>query len=60
MRVGSLALDLANLLYCCTSGEVRQVHMTTLLLHYHMHLMAALQTLNPERPARDSAAMWEL
>ncbi|KAG7200479.1 hypothetical protein KM043_001045 [Ampulex compressa] len=59
-RVGSLALDLANLLYCCTSGEVRRAHMTQLLQHYHSHLMESLRTLNPGGPARDPTAMWEL
>ncbi|XP_066595588.1 uncharacterized protein [Prorops nasuta] len=59
-RVGSLALDLANLLYCCTHGEVRRAHMTQFLRHYHKHLMSSLHTLNPEQPHRDSTAMWEL
>lgn len=60
MRVGSLALDLVNLLYCCASGETRQAHMTSLLRHYHMHLMTALTTLNPSRSTKESSAMWEL
>ncbi|XP_074094449.1 uncharacterized protein LOC141524453 [Cotesia typhae] len=59
LRVGSLALDLVNLLYCCTSGEVRRVHMNSLLLHYHQHLMEALNTLNPQQ-SRDSSVSWEL
>ncbi|XP_053977718.1 uncharacterized protein LOC128875829 [Hylaeus volcanicus] len=59
-RVGSLALDLANFLYCCTSGEIRRAHMTQLLQHYHFHLMSSLHTLNPEQPPKDPSVMWEL
>ncbi|EFN82762.1 uncharacterized protein LOC105184837 [Harpegnathos saltator] len=59
-RVGSLALDLANLLYCCTSGVVRRAYMTQLLQHYHFHLMSSLRVLNPERPPKDPSVMWEL
>ncbi|XP_076241746.1 uncharacterized protein LOC143183864 isoform X2 [Calliopsis andreniformis] len=59
-RVGSLALDLANLLYCCTSGEIRRAHMTQLLQHYHSHLMSSLHVLNPEQPPKDPPVMWEL
>ncbi|XP_076678411.1 uncharacterized protein LOC143374289 isoform X2 [Andrena cerasifolii] len=59
-RVGSLALDLANLLYCCTTGEIRRVHMTQLLQHYHFHLMSSLHALNPEEPPKDPSVMWEL
>ncbi|XP_031367450.1 uncharacterized protein LOC102672682 [Apis dorsata] len=59
-RVGSLALDLANLLYCCASGEIRRAHMTQLLQHYHFHLMSSLHTLNPKQPPKDPSVMWEL
>lgn len=59
-RVGSLALDLANLLYCCTSGVVRRAYMTQLLQHYHSHLMSSLRILNPEHPPKDPSIMWEL
>ncbi|CAL1673784.1 unnamed protein product [Lasius platythorax] len=59
-RVGSLALDLANLLYCCTSGVVRRAYMTQLLQHYHSHLMSSLRVLNPEQPPKDSSVVWEL
>lgn len=59
-RVGSLALDLANLLYCCTSGEVRQTYMTQLLQHYHFHLLSSLHILNPEKPPKNPSVMWEL
>ncbi|XP_017765087.1 PREDICTED: uncharacterized protein LOC108554348 [Eufriesea mexicana] len=59
-RVGSLALDLANLLYCCANGEIRRAHMTQLLQHYHFHLMSSLHTLNPEQPPKDPSVMWEL
>ncbi|EZA52601.1 hypothetical protein DMN91_001725 [Ooceraea biroi] len=59
-RVGSLALDLANLLYCCTSGVVRQPYMTQLLQHYHSHLMSSLHVLNSEQPPRNPSVMWEL
>ncbi|XP_058798163.1 uncharacterized protein LOC131668212 isoform X2 [Phymastichus coffea] len=61
MRVGSLALDLAYLLYCCTTGQVRRVFMTQLLQHYHRHLMSALYVLDPAAEAtRDPATMWSL
>ncbi|XP_076295629.1 uncharacterized protein LOC143216455 [Lasioglossum baleicum] len=59
-RVGSLALDLVNFLYCCTTGEIRRAHMTQLLQHYHFHLMSSLHILNPEHPAKDPSVMWEL
>ncbi|XP_031842769.1 uncharacterized protein LOC116431453 [Nomia melanderi] len=59
-RVGSLALDLVNFLYCCTSGEIRRAHMTQLLQHYHFHLMSSLRVLSPEHPAKDPSVMWEL
>ncbi|XP_078053738.1 uncharacterized protein LOC144479100 [Augochlora pura] len=59
-RVGSLALDLVNFLYCCTSGEIRRAHMTQLLQHYHFHLMSSLHILNPDNPAKDPSVMWEL
>lgn len=59
-RVGSLALDLANLLYCCTSGVVRRAYMTQLLQHYHSHLMSSLRVLNPEQPPKDPSIMWKL
>ncbi|KAL6262561.1 hypothetical protein P5V15_005353 [Pogonomyrmex californicus] len=59
-RVGSLALDLANLLYCCTSGVVRRAYMTQLLQHYHSHLMSSLRVLNPEQPPKDPSVMWKL
>ncbi|XP_046834812.1 uncharacterized protein LOC124431225 [Vespa crabro] len=59
-RVGSLALDLANLLYCCTSGEVRKTYMTQLLQHYHFHLMSSLHILNPEQPPKNASIIWEL
>ena len=59
-RVGSLALDLANLLYCCTSGVVRRAYMTQLLQHYHSHLMSFLRILNPEQPPKDPSIMWKL
>ncbi|KAH0956361.1 hypothetical protein HN011_009372 [Eciton burchellii] len=59
-RVGSLALDLANLLYCCTSGVVRQAYMTELLQHYHSHLMSSLHVLNMEQPLKNPSVMWEL
>ncbi|KAL0116508.1 hypothetical protein PUN28_009877 [Cardiocondyla obscurior] len=60
MRVGSLALDLANLLYCCTSGVIRRAYMTQLLQHYHSHLMSSLRVLNPEQPPKDPSNMWKL
>ncbi|XP_001605555.2 uncharacterized protein LOC100121953 [Nasonia vitripennis] len=61
VRVGSLALDLAYIFYCCTSGELRKVYMTQLLQHYHRHLMSALYTLNPAAEStKDPATMWNL
>ncbi|CAK9824807.1 hypothetical protein ANTRET_LOCUS2914 [Anthophora retusa] len=59
-RVGSLALDLVNLLYCCATGEIRRAYMTQLLRHYHFHLMSSLHTLNPKQPPKDPSVMWEL
>ncbi|XP_043478548.1 uncharacterized protein LOC122508933 [Leptopilina heterotoma] len=59
-RVGSLALDLVNLLYCCSTSQVRKNHQTELLRHYHRHLMSSLYTLNPQGPDRDETTMWEL
>nr|CAD7429504.1 unnamed protein product [Timema monikensis] len=48
-RYGSPALDLANLLYCCTSLELRQNHMDNLLEHYHTTLIAAMIELERDR-----------
>nr|CAD7202143.1 unnamed protein product [Timema douglasi] len=48
-RYGSPALDLANLLYCCTSLELRQKHMDNLLEHYHTTLIAAMMELERGR-----------
>ncbi|XP_015108393.1 uncharacterized protein LOC107035483 isoform X2 [Diachasma alloeum] len=59
-RVGSLALDLVNLLYLCTSAEVRRTQMTSLLRHYHSNLMSALNTLNTGNEDKDSSVMWDL
>ena len=60
-RVGSLALDLANLFYCCTGGDVRKTHMTPLLRHYHSNLMTALQTINPVgKLSSDPDMLWNL
>ncbi|XP_046750248.1 uncharacterized protein LOC124413590 [Diprion similis] len=59
-RVGSLALDLATLLYCCTSGEVRHAHMTSLLRHYHHNLIFALKMLNVQEASRDPEIMWDI
>ncbi|XP_014206607.1 uncharacterized protein LOC106638092 [Copidosoma floridanum] len=60
-RVGSLALDLAYLFYCCTSGDVRKAFMNQLLQHYHRHLMSSLCTLNPTAEStRDPIVMWSL
>ncbi|XP_046387008.1 uncharacterized protein LOC124156481 [Ischnura elegans] len=44
-RVGSPALDLASLLYCCTSRELRRAHLDRLLEHYHGCLRDALADL---------------
>ncbi|KAG8362509.1 uncharacterized LOC105272791 [Fopius arisanus] len=60
IRIGSLALDLVNLLYVCTSAEVRRTQMTSLLRHYHSNLMTALHTLDPDNKDRDPAMMWSL
>ncbi|XP_063976365.1 uncharacterized protein LOC135162126 [Diachasmimorpha longicaudata] len=60
MRVGSLALDLVNLLYLCTSAEIRQTQMTSLLRHYHSNLMSALDILNTGNTRKDSSVMWNL
>ncbi|XP_012283215.1 uncharacterized protein LOC105701225 isoform X2 [Orussus abietinus] len=59
-RASSLALDLVNLLYCCTTGKVRQDNMIQLLKHYHSYLMSALQTLDPKEPPRDPSALWKV
>nr|CAD7449235.1 unnamed protein product [Timema bartmani] len=48
-RYGSPALDLANLLYCCTSLELRQNHMDNLLEHYHTTLITAIIELEKDR-----------
>ncbi|CAG2056545.1 unnamed protein product [Timema podura] len=48
-RYGSPALDLANLLYCCTSLELRQNYMDNLLEHYHTTLITAIIELEKDR-----------
>ncbi|XP_069678921.1 uncharacterized protein [Periplaneta americana] len=44
-RYGSPALDIVNLLYCCTSREMRLKHMSGLLSDYHSTLVRALKEL---------------
>lgn len=47
IRYGSPALDIANLIFCCTDKLQRQNHMTTFLETYSVSLASALKTLGP-------------
>ncbi|KDR23004.1 uncharacterized protein LOC110841346 isoform X2 [Zootermopsis nevadensis] len=47
-RYGSPALDIVNLLYCCTSRETRLNHMADLLSDYHAALNKALRELTQQ------------
>ncbi|EDV48640.1 uncharacterized protein LOC6551938 [Drosophila erecta] len=45
IRYSSIALDIANLLYCCTTKEMRDAHLQTLLKIYTEELFRWLQIL---------------
>lgn len=47
IRYGSPALDVANLIFCCTDKSLRQNHMKTLLQVYYKELLKSLKTLGP-------------
>lgn len=48
VRYGSPALDLANLIYCCTSRDQRTEHLPNLLELYHDTLYNRIVELTPE------------
>ncbi|XP_035774763.1 uncharacterized protein LOC118457358 [Anopheles albimanus] len=45
IRYGSLALDLAYLIYCCTDGSLRKDHLQNWLQTYHRQLVKSLRLL---------------
>ncbi|XP_052865599.1 uncharacterized protein LOC128271947 [Anopheles cruzii] len=45
IRYGSLALDLAYLIYCCTDGALRKQHLNSWLQTYHRQLVKSLRLL---------------
>ncbi|XP_023711647.1 uncharacterized protein LOC111866692 isoform X2 [Cryptotermes secundus] len=64
-RYGSPALDIVNLLYCCTSREMRLWHMAGLLSDYHATLNKALRQLTQgatdlESDILDPDCLWEM
>lgn len=64
-RYGSPALDIVNLLYCCTSREMRLRHMAGLLSDYHAALNKALRQLTQgatdlESDILDPDCLWEM
>ncbi|XP_063231564.1 uncharacterized protein LOC134536003 isoform X2 [Bacillus rossius redtenbacheri] len=65
-RYASPALDLAYLLYCCTSLATRRAHMPALLAHYHGTVVQALSDLGATPDRGDGQhhlrpdALWQL
>ncbi|PSN48850.1 hypothetical protein C0J52_17030 [Blattella germanica] len=64
-RYASPALDIVNLLYCCTSQEMRTQHMSNLLSEYHATLVESLQDLTHdatdlESDILDPDRLWEM
>ena len=64
-RYGSPALDIVNLLYCCTSHEMRQKNMSHLLSEYHASLSWSLRELTQdaddlESEILDADHLWEM
>lgn len=47
IRYGSPALDVSNLIFCCTDKSLRQNHMKTFLESYYKELVKSLRTLGP-------------
>lgn len=47
IRFGSPALDISNLIFCCTDKSLRQNHMKTILQIYFKELLKSLRTLGP-------------
>lgn len=47
IRYGSVALDLANLIYCCTDKVMRKNHLNGWLQLYHKELVNSLKILGP-------------
>jgi hypothetical protein len=45
MRFGSLALDLANVFYCCTTTQFRKEHMKPLTEYYGKELLKNMRLL---------------
>lgn len=59
VRYGSLALDLAYLLYICTSSTLRSKHLQNLLRLYHEELYNTLSEMGPLNDLlSDSEALW--
>lgn len=64
-RYGSPALDIVNLLYCCTSREMRLRHMPGLLCNYHAILYMTLKQLTQgatdlQSDILDPDCLWEM
>lgn len=47
IRYGSPALDISNLIFCCTDKSLRQNHMETFLESYYKELLKSLRSLGP-------------
>lgn len=50
IRYSSIALDVANLLYCCTSKSMRDLHLDDCIKLYTTELFRWLQTLCSHMP----------
>uniref|UniRef100_A0A182QQC1 CHK kinase-like domain-containing protein n=1 Tax=Anopheles farauti TaxID=69004 RepID=A0A182QQC1_9DIPT len=63
IRYGSLALDLAYLIYCCTDGALRKTNLQHWLQTYHRQLVRSLRLLLAgqfERVFGTEKLLWEL
>ncbi|XP_049817785.1 uncharacterized protein LOC109602607 [Aethina tumida] len=52
-RHGSIALDLANLIYCCTTRNLRDLRLNEMLKRYHSICFSSLSILLQNTPCED-------
>lgn len=50
IRYSSIALDVANLLFCCTSKSMRDIHLDALIQMYSQELFKWLEILCTDVP----------
>lgn len=58
IRYGSPAMDLSNLIFCCTDKSLRRNHQTALLQLYHKELIKSMKLLGPLPKDHDEEQLW--